>query len=106
MSAVFPPATLPKVALKALTELTGEPRFDVALLITLRDAIEHRLAKIDESICGYEQKYGMSFEQFQAEGQAGHIPNQFSYKVESDYLEWDGLTSRKKKLENIQQWLI
>ncbi len=28
--------TIPKVALRALTELTGEPRFDVALLIALR----------------------------------------------------------------------
>jgi hypothetical protein len=97
--------TIPKVALRALTELTGEPRFDVALRIALRDAVEHRLEKIDEAIQAYERKYGMSFEAFQARGREEEIPNQFSYEVESDYLEWDGLTSRKRKLERIRQWL-
>jgi hypothetical protein len=97
--------TIPKVALRALTELTGEPRLDVALLLILQDAIEYRLEKINAAIKTYEQKYGMSFDQFQARGQEESIPNQFSHEVESDYLEWDGLVSRKQKLEKIRQWL-
>jgi len=95
-----------KATLQALTELTGEPRFEVALLITLKDAIEHRLEKVNEAIHDYEQKYGMSLEQFQARGEERTISNQFSYEVESDYLEWDGLVSRKKKIEQIGLWLI
>jgi hypothetical protein len=98
--------TVPKVALKALTELTGEPRFDVALLIALRDAIEHRLEKISANIQTYEQKYNMTFEQFQARGEEKDISDQFSYEVEGDYLEWEGLVSRKKKLLKINQWLV
>ena len=98
--------TIPKVALRTLTELTGEPRPEIALLITLRDAVEHRLEKIDAAIRAYEQKYGMSFEQFQNRGQTESIPQQFSYEVERDYLEWDGLISRKRKIEGIRQWLI
>lgn len=98
--------TVPKVALKALTELTGEPRFDVALLIALRDAIEHRLEKINVAIQNYERKYDMSFEQFQARGEENNIPDQFSYEVEDDYLEWEGLVSRKEKLLKINQWLV
>jgi hypothetical protein len=98
--------TVPKVALKALTELTGEPRFDVALLITLRDAIEHRLGKISDDIQTYERKYDMSFEQFQARGEEKNIPDQFSYEVEGDYLEWEGLVSHKEKLLKINQWLV
>ncbi len=105
MSTTTSTTPVPKVALRALTELTGEPRFDVALLIALRDAVEHRLEKIDVAIQAYEQRYGMSFEQFQARGQAEEIPDQFSYDVESDYLEWDGLMSRKRELEKIRQWL-
>lgn len=97
--------TVPKVALKALTELTGEPRFDVALRIALRDAVEHRLEKIDQAMREYERKYGMSFAEFESRGRKEEIPNQFSHQVESDYLEWDGLTSRKRKLEKIHQWL-
>lgn len=105
MSTATPMTTIPKAALRALTELTGEPRFEVALFIALRDAVEHRLEKIDEAIHEYEQRYGMPFEQFQARGQNEEIPDQFSYEVESDYLEWDGLMSRKRKLEKIRQWL-
>ena len=89
-----------RVVLKMLTELAGEPRLDVALLIALRDAVEHRLEKVNKAIRGYEHRYKMRFEQFQARGQTESIPDQFSYKVEKDYLEWDGLTSRKKKLED------
>ena len=105
MSTTSSEPTIPKVALKALTELTGEPRFDVALRIALRDAVEHRLEKIHEAIRDYEQEYGMSFDEFEARGKKEEIPNQFSYEVESDYLEWDGLTSRREKLEEIHQWL-
>ncbi len=105
MPTVTTTTTIPKVALRALTELTGEPRFDVALFIALQDAVEHRLEKINEAIHEYEQQYGMPFEQFQARGQDEEIPNQFSYEVESDYLDWEGLMSRKRKLEKIRQWL-
>ena len=98
--------TIPKVALRALTELTGEPRADVALLIALKDAVERRLEIVEEAVHEFEQKYRMTFEQFQARGEEGKIPNQFSYEMESVYLEWDGLISRKKNLEKIGQWLI
>ena len=106
MSTTTPMTTIPKVALRALTELTGEPRLDVALFVALRDAIEHRLEKINAAIREYESKYGMSFEQFQAQGENISIPDKFSHEVENDYFEWDGLMSRKKKLEKIDQWLI
>jgi len=98
--------TISKANLYALTELTGEPRPNVALLLTIQDAIVHRLQKIEAAITKLEQKYGMSFEQFQALGEEEKLPNQFSLDTESDYLEWDGLISRKQKLEKIAQWLI
>lgn len=106
MTTISPTPTLSKAALKALTELTGVPRPDVALLIALKDVVEHRLEKIDEAIRGFEKKYEMTFKEFQSHGEEENIPHQFSYDVESDYLEWDGLISRKKKLEKIGQWLL
>jgi hypothetical protein len=95
-----------KTVLRALTTLTGEPRFDVALHLALKDSIDHRLDKINKAIHDLEQKYGMSFEQFMMQGEAGTLPDQFSFEVERDYLEWDGLMSRKHKIEKIGQWLI
>ena len=101
----MPQAALHESTLRALTKLTGEPRFDIAVRVTLKDSVAYRLEKIDEEIDLFEQKYGMPFEQFSARGEDGEIPNQFSYEVESDYLEWDGLVSRKRTVEKIKQWL-
>ena len=106
MSSEAAATTVPKVALRALTELTGEPRFEVALRIALRDVVEHGLERIDAGIRGYEEAHGMGFEAFEERAREGDIPDQFSYEVESDYLQWDGLVSRKQRLETIRQWLM
>lgn len=100
-----PPTTLHESTLRALTKLTGESRFDIAVRVTLKDSVAYRLEKIDKEIKLFEQKYGMPFDQFSAQGEDGLIPNQFSYEVESDYLEWDGLVSRKQTVEKIKKWL-
>lgn len=97
---------IPKVALKVLADLTGEPRFDVALLLTLRDTIEYRLEKIAAQRQAYEGKYGMDFQAFKALWDAEQVPNQYAYEVERDYLEWEGLVTRQAKLEETYQWLI
>ncbi len=97
---------IPKVALKALIELTGQSQIDVALMMTLRDAIEHRLEKIESALRDYEQKYGMTFQQFEAQARTGEMPDRFSYERERDYFEWDSLVTRKRKLEEIRQWLV
>lgn len=103
MSTVSP--MISKTALQALTELTGEPRVNVALLLALQDAVAYRLDMVRTAIAAMEEKYGMSFEEFEARGGAEAISNQYAYEVERDYFEWDGLTSRKEKLETIEAWL-
>jgi hypothetical protein len=97
---------IPKVALRALIELTGQPQIDVALLMTLRDAVEHRLERIESALRDYEQKHGMTFQQFEAQARTGEMSDRFSYEKEKDYFEWDSLVTRKRKLEEIQRWLI
>jgi hypothetical protein len=94
-----------KFALKAIIELTGQTQLDVAILMVLRDAIEHRLEKINAALEAYEQKYGMSFQEFETRGRSGELPDRFSYEVESDYFDWDSLVTRKRKLEEIYRWL-
>jgi len=61
-------------------------------------AIIHELERIDELILNYEMKYGMDFKTFakSTEEQLGIDP--FSYEAETDFFEWEGLLSRKKKL--------
>lgn len=96
---------IPKATLKALIEVTGQPELDVAILVMLRDAIEHRLEKIQSPLRAYEEKYGMTFEEFEAKGRSGELPDRFSQEVEEDYFEWDSLVTRQRKLEEILQWL-
>ncbi|MGB9715746.1 MAG: hypothetical protein ACPL1G_04985 [Thermodesulfovibrionales bacterium] len=82
---------------KALMDLTGEPRIELAIMDLLKDAIEHRIEKIQKEIKGYEKKYGMKFEEFKEKFEKNEILDSYSYDVEMDYLEWEGLVSRLEK---------
>ncbi|MBU1486782.1 hypothetical protein KKH56_01860 [bacterium] len=95
-----------KATQKVLTELTGEPRVDVALRITLKDSIDHRLEIIEREISAFERKYKMFFKEFKHNWDEGKIPDKYSFEVERDYWEWEGLISRKGKIEGVKEWLI
>ncbi len=97
--------TLSPQVLKALTDVTGEMTLDSAVRIVTRDAVEHRLENISDQIRAFEQKYGMPFPQFDAAFQARAIPNQHSFAIEQDYLEWEGLICRQRRLQEVQEWL-
>jgi len=91
--------------LKILTDVTGEVNLDSALRIVTQDAIDYRLEHLARQMQALEQKYGMSFEPFDQRFQAGAIPSQHSYAVEQDYLEWEGLVCRQKRLREVREWL-
>ena|SRR3990172_9213947 len=86
---------------KTLLELTGEPRADIAILSLMKDAIEHRIEKIEAEIRTYEQKYSMPFEAFKERFEKEKIPESDGYAVETDYLEWEGLISRFNKYKSL-----
>ena len=86
---------------KTLLEITGEPRIEIAILELLKDAIEHRIEKINAEIKNLEGKYLMSFEEFKNKFNSGKIPDSYSYSVETDYLEWEGLTNRLSKYNSL-----
>ena len=52
-----------------------------------------------------EQKDGTSFEEFDKRFRAGKIPDQHGYEVEQDYLEWEGLLCRQRRLKEVEEWL-
>ena len=81
----------------------------------LRPFVRNLLIKLDK-ICQptrsiatqlhiLEQKYGMSFEQFDVRFQVEELPNQYSYEVEQDYLEWEGLLCRQRRLREVRDCL-
>jgi hypothetical protein len=82
---------------KVLMELTGEPRIELAILDLVKDAVEHRIEKLEKEIKFFEKKYGMNFEEFKKRFEKNEIQNSYSYDVEMGYLEWEGLVSRVEK---------
>ena len=86
---------------KTLMDITGEPRVEIAILEILKDAVEHRIEKIEAEIKRLEEKYQMAFEEFKTMFEKKEIPDSYSYDVEMDYLEWEGLISRLKKYKNV-----
>jgi len=88
--------------LKVLTDVTGEVKLESALRIVAQEAVVHRLERMAEQLHTLEQKYGTSFEEFDQRFQAGEIPNQHSFEVEQDYLEWEGLLCRRRRLQEAE----
>lgn len=97
--------TLPPKVGQALIELTGEPREDVALLLLIREYARHKLAEIQTAIQRYEEKYGMPFEAYKQIWNTEDREEDYSYVAESDYLEWEALVTRLKRLEASFAWL-
>jgi hypothetical protein len=85
---------------KLLKDVTGESRVDSAVRSTIRDALVYRLDKVDEQIQSFEEKYGMSFEEFKEKWEDNQVDEKHSHEVESDFWEWEGLVSRKKVIED------
>ena len=95
----------PKETARLLTELTGEPRPDVAMLIVLKDAIAHRLEQIVLEEQRFEARYHLPFSDYKHRWETEDKPEDYSLEAESDYLKWEALETRKARLENIQALL-
>lgn len=98
--------TVTKSIEKVLIDLTGEPQAEVALHIALKDVVVHRLEIVESEIKKMETKHHVVFPEFRKKWEKGQIKQKYSYDVEKDYWEWEGLVSRKNKIEEISKWLV
>ena len=96
---------LPKEISQALVELTGEPREGMALVLLMRDYARHKLEEIDVALKQYEQKYEMPFEAFRQQWESEEQEEHYAYANEWDYMEWEALITRRKRLESSFAWL-
>ena len=96
---------LPKGAARALRDLTGEPRPDVALLLVLCDALAYRLDQIETDLHTFETKYGMSFDEYYQHWESQDRDEDYRWETERDYLEWEALVTQKRRLEDVYSWL-
>ncbi len=96
---------IPKATTMLLTELTGEPRPEVALLLVMKDAVAYRLERIAADLKAYEERYGMSFDEYKHLWETEDRPEHYTYEAETDYLEWEAMVTRQQRLEGTCVWL-
>ena len=96
---------LPKETTRALMELTGEARTDVALILVIRDYARHKLAEVEVTMRRFEEKYKMPFEAYRQIWESEEREEHYTYEAESDYLEWESLVTRYKRLSESFAWL-
>lgn len=94
------PRSISKDTAKLLKDITGEPRLDAAVRMTVKDALKHRSETLESDLRDLEEKYGMEFTEFKEAWGDGDIEEKYSYDVESDYWKWEELVTRKRKIEN------
>jgi hypothetical protein len=98
---------LPKETLRALTELTGEARTDVALTLMMRDYARQKLAEIDAALRRYDMKgsTGCPSKRTNEYGRLKTVEEHYTHQAEWDYLEWESLATRRERLMGSFSWL-
>jgi hypothetical protein len=96
---------LPKETSQALTELTGEPRLDLALTVVIRDYARRKLQELAQQIQQYEIKYGMSFDEYRMQWENQNREQDYSYEAETDFLQWEALVTQHTRLSNSYSWM-
>ncbi len=96
---------IPKPAYNVLRRLTGESRPDIALSLAIKDLIRLRLESARATIRNQEQKYGLSFADFESQWQSDKIAEKYSLTVEQDYLAWESAITDVNALDELAEWM-
>lgn len=82
----------------ALIESFGEEvlkeKFDEFII----SAIEGRLEQFSKEILRFEEKYGVSFAEFEQMWDRDEIKDKHSHEVEADFIDWEMLEMEKREL--------
>jgi hypothetical protein len=92
------PEVVSKPVYRILTDLTGEPRVEVALPIAIKDWVRLKLKEVREQQATFERRYGMDYADFRQAWEQGQIANQRSYEVERDLWEWEATVTDEERL--------
>ena len=76
-----------------LSDLTQEPRVEVALPLAVKDWVRLKLKETREQQEAFQKRYEMDFATFKQAWEQCQIADRHSYEVESDYWEWEAAIS-------------
>ena len=85
----------------ALVSSVGEEHLEKRLEELLVASIESRLEDYTKGILKFEEKYGVSFSEFEKLWDSSALENKHGYEIESDYIDWEMLEMEKKELLTI-----
>jgi hypothetical protein len=95
---------IPKGSQNILRKLTGQLRPDIALSLAIKELVHFRMEATKAKIAAYEQKYGMTYSEFEQAWKDEKIEDPYSYPVEQDYMQWETALIDLKSLEEILEW--
>ena len=98
-------AVISKPVCRILTDLTREPRLEVALPLATKDLLRLKLREAREQQESFEARYGMEFAAFKGAWEADRIPDAHSYLVERDYREWEAAVTDEGRLREMLESL-
>jgi hypothetical protein len=82
----------------ALIESFGEDALKEKIDDILLSAIENLVEKYTREILKFEEKYGVSFKEFEKMWDEESIKAKHSHEVEGDFIDWEMLEMEKKEL--------
>ncbi len=82
----------------ALIESFGEDALKEKIDDLLISAIEKRLEQFSSEILKFEEKYGVSFGEFEQMWDRNEIKDKHSHEVEGDFIDWEMLEMEKREL--------
>jgi len=94
-----------KPVYQILSELTQEPRLEVALPLAVKDLVRLRLKEAVDQRTQFEERYVMTFSEFEQNWEQGQIPAPHSFAVEQDYWEWEAAVTDEMRLRELEATL-
>jgi len=77
------------------------PKGEKSIQRFLKEALLWRIQETNEKIAVFEASYNRSFEGFKKDWLKTKNSKKYSYKMESDYLDWEALEDYKHDLMNV-----
>lgn len=90
--------TLDKKIYEAFVETIGEHELKERANELFLASLESMLVKYSREILRFEEKYGVSFPEYERLWDEGKIEAKYSYEVEADFIDWEMLEMEKKEL--------
>ncbi len=95
-----------KSVYQILSDLTQEPRLEVALPLAIKDWVRLKLKETSEQREAFEHRYGMEFHVFKQTWTEVFIENDIAYQAERDYGEWEVVVTNEELLRQISESLL